>query len=150
MRRVSMKVVLLVGLVVPAALPAQQAAPDPERAAVAAVITGFAEKVQANDLAALDSIFPARGVHILVDTATTHGWAEYRDRFLKPEMARYPGLRYAHTAVEAVVRGNVAWVAFRRQLSSGAQGATPVPGRGTAVLEKRDNRWIIVHLHMSE
>jgi ketosteroid isomerase-like protein len=26
----------------------------------------------------------------------------------------------------------------------------PVQGRGTAVLEKRDGRWVIVHLHMSQ
>lgn len=150
MRRTLMAVVVLAGLVLPVKVVAQQAAPDPERTAVAAVIMRFAEKVQANDLAALDSVFPARGVHILADTATTHSWAEYRDRFLKPEMARYSGFGYAHSAVEAVVRGNISWVAFRRQWSRGASGATPVPGRGTAVLEKRDNRWIIVHLHMSQ
>ena len=127
-----------------------QRAPDPERDAVQRVIADFAEHVQANDLSALDSLFPPRGLHILTDNATTHGWAEYRDQYLTPELARHPGLRYAHTAIEPVVRGNVAWVAFRRELSSNAAGAEPVQGRGTAVLEKRDGRWVIVHLHMSQ
>jgi hypothetical protein len=124
-----------------------QAAPDPERAAVQQVITKLGEYIQAGDLSAADSLFPARG-HILTDNATTHSWAEFRDQFLKPEMARYQGLRYAHTAVEPVARGNVAWVAFRRQISG--TGTTPASGRGTAVLEKVDGRWLIVHLHMSQ
>lgn len=150
MRRTLMALVMLAGSMLPTSLVSQQAAPDPERAVVAAVITRFAEKVQANDLAALDSVFPPRGGHLLVDTATTHGWVEYRDRFLKPEMARSSGATYAHTAIEPIVRGNVAWVAFRRQWSGGAAGTAAIPGRGTAVLEKRDNRWVIVHLHMSQ
>ena len=103
----------------------------------------MARALGAADLASL------RTLHILTNDATTHGWVEYRDGYLRPELARYPGLRYTHTAIEPVVRGNVAWVAFRRELSSSTAGAEPVQGRGTAVLEKRDGRWVIVHLHLS-
>ncbi|MEX1181958.1 MAG: nuclear transport factor 2 family protein, partial [Gemmatimonadota bacterium] len=73
-----------------------------------------------------------------------------RDGQLKAELARYSDLKFEHTAVEPVVRGNVAWVAFR-QVISGTVASAPVrvPGRGTAVLEKRDGHWIIVHLHVS-
>jgi ketosteroid isomerase-like protein len=89
-------------------------------------------------------------VHILTDTATTHGWPEYRDKFLKPEPARYKNLQFTHSAVEAQVRGPVAWVAFREELSGEtASGSSKVSGRGTAVLEKIDGRWRIVHLHVS-
>lgn len=140
---------LLMAALFPSLLSAQRP-PDPERDAVQRVIADFAAHVQANHLSALDSLFPPRGLHILTDNATTHGWAEYRDEYLQPELARYPGLRYAHTAIEPVVRGNVAWVAFRRELSSSATGLEPVQGRGTAVLENRDGRWVIVHLHMSQ
>lgn len=126
-----------------------QRAPDPERDAVERVVAEFATQVQASNLSALDSLFPPRGLHILTDDATTHGWAEYRDQYLRPEMERFPGLRYAHTAIEPVVRGDVAWVAFRRELASSAQTVEPVHGRGTAVLEKREGRWVIVHLHLS-
>lgn len=149
MRRPFVVGLLLMSALFPALLSAQRA-PDPERDAVQRVIADFATHVQANHLSALDSLFPPRGLHILTDNATTHGWTEYRDQYLQPELARYPGLRYAHTAIEPVVRGNVAWVAFRRELSSSTTGAEPVQGRGTAVLEKRDGRWVIVHLHMSQ
>jgi len=135
-------------LSVPSSVFAQRA-PDPERDAVVRVITHFAERIQANDLSAIDSLFPRRGVHILTDSATTHGWAEFRDKYLKPELSRFQDPRYTHSAVEVVVRNNVAWAAFRRELSSGNGGAGPLRGRGTAVLEKIDGRWTIVHLHVS-
>ncbi len=64
-------------------------------------------------------------------------------------MARYPNLRYAHTGVESSVRGNIAWAAFRWQMSSAGEGPAPVLGRGSAVLEKIDGRWRIAHLHLS-
>ena len=147
-RRCGIVILGLCALLLPASLSAQRP-PDPEREAVRRVIETFAEHVEANELSALDSLFPPRGLHILVDHATTHGWPEYRDQHLVPEMESFPELRYEHTAIEPVVRGDVAWVAFRRLLSSGASGAEPAQGRGTAVLERRDGRWVIVHLHMS-
>ena len=70
------------------------------------------------------------------------------DRAAVSELAPLEGLRYAHTAVEPVVRGSVARVAFRREISG--TGRTAVEGRGTAVLEKVDAGWVIVHLHMSK
>ncbi|HWG35706.1 MAG TPA: nuclear transport factor 2 family protein [Gemmatimonadaceae bacterium] len=124
--------------------------PDPERAAVQQVIADYATQVQAGNLTALDSVFHGRGVHILTDTATTHGWPEYRDKFLKPELARFKGLQFTHSAIEPQVRGTVAWVAFREELSGEtASGPAKISGRGTAVLEKLDGKWRIVHLHIS-
>lgn len=148
MRQRSMAVMLVSATLIPTSLSAQRT-PNPERTAVQSIITAFAEHIQSGNFSAIDSLFPARGVHILTDDATTHGWPEYRDGYLRPELASFQELQYAHTAVEAVVRENVAWVAFRRQLT-GQDATTPaVNGRGTAVLEKRQGRWIIVHLHMS-
>jgi hypothetical protein len=96
--------------------------------------------------AGAEALFRPRG-HILTDNATTHGFAEYRDQFLKPELARFKA-GYAHTAVEATVRGDPAYVAFRRVF--GKAGGTQTEGRGTAVLEKIDGKWLIVHLQMAE
>ena len=138
--------IALVLMFVPAFGSAQRA-PNPDRAAVREVITSLGEYFQAGDLEAAETLFRSGGMHILTDNATTHGWAEYRDQHLGPELD-IEGLQYAHTAVEPVVRGNVAWVAFRREISG--TGTTPVEGRGTAVLEKVDTRWVIVHLHVSK
>ena len=131
---------------VPAFASAQRA-PDPDRAAVQEVITSLAEFFQAGDMRAAETLFPSGRVHILTDDATTHGWEEYRDQHLRPELDPIGGLHYAHTRVEPTVRGGVAWASFRREISG--TGTTPVEGRGTAVLEKVGARWVIVHLHMS-
>lgn len=137
--------ILFLFLFVPILASAQRA-PDPERAAVEEVITTLGEYFQAGDMEAAETLFRPGGMHILTDDATTHGWAEYRDQRLEPELA-IEDLHYAHTRVEPVIRGDVAWVAFPREISG--RGTTPAEGRGSAVLEKGDAGWIIVHLHMS-
>jgi hypothetical protein len=129
---------------------AQRGTPDPERAAARQVILEMATHIQAGNWGQADSLFAQRGVHILADTSAFHSWAEYRDKQFKPDLARYNDLKLTHTGVEATVRGDVAWVAFRQEVA-GAMASAPASkvGRGSAVLEKRDGRWIIVHLHIS-
>lgn len=145
-RRSAVAVVFAAG-VVPAHA---QSAPNPDRVAVQELIVRMGEGIQSGNFAAVDSLFPARGLHILTDTLTLHGWAEYRDQHLKPEVARFSDLSFRHTAVEAVVRGDVAWVAFRQLINGSTASGTPaVNGRATAVLERREGRWLIVHLHVS-
>ncbi len=139
--------VMLVPVMLVPAVASAQRTPNPDRAAVSEVITNLAQYFQAGDMEAAETLFRSGGMHILTNDATTHGWAEYRDQHLTPELAPLEGLRYAHTAVEPVVRGDVAWVAFRREISG--TGRTAVEGRGTAVLQKVETRWVIVHLHMS-
>lgn len=140
--------VLLAATLHPAAARAQvRSQPDPERAAVQQVIVRLGELLQAGDLAAIEPLVRPR-LHILTDNATTHGWAEYRDEYLAPELDRLKA-GYAHTAVEATVRGDLAYVAFRRVFGK-AGTSEAKEGRGTAVLEKIDGRWTIVHLQMAE
>jgi hypothetical protein len=127
-----------------------QTTPDPERAASRQVLLALASHLQDGKWAQADSLFAGRGVHILVDTSAYHRWAEYRDKLLKTELARYSGLKVAHTGVESQVRGNVAWVAFRQEISGTTTPASPPRvARGSAVLEKLEGRWTIVHYHIS-
>jgi ketosteroid isomerase-like protein len=136
----------VLALLAPAMAGAQQ---NPERAAIQQVITSFADAIHTNQLGNVDALFAPTGIHIIVDDAALHGWAEYRDGYLMPEMVRYPQLRYAHTGLETSVRGNVAWVAFRWQMSTSGDAPAPVLGRASAVLEKIGDRWLITHLHVS-
>ncbi len=146
MRRPMLTTMMALALVLPVTASAQQ---DSERAAVQRVITSLADGIHTNQLGNIDGLFAASGLHIIVDDATLHGWGEYRDQLLIPQMARYPELRYAHTGVESSLRGNIAWVAFRWQMSTAGDGPAPLLGRGSAVLEKIDDRWLIAHLHLS-
>jgi hypothetical protein len=129
---------------------AQRGTPDPERAAARQVLLAMAAHVQGGKWASADSLFATSSVHILADTNAFHSWAEYRDGKLKPELARYANLKVTHTGVEATVRGAVAWVAFRQEVAgTPSSGAAIQVSRGSAVLEKLNGRWTIVHLHMS-
>ncbi len=146
MRRPLLASMMSLAFLVPASASAQQ---TEERAAVRQVITAFADGIHTNQLVGIDRLFAPSGVHILLDNQALHGWAEYHDFHLRPEMARYPDLRYAHTGIESSVRGNIAWASFRWQMSSAGEGPAPVLGRGSAVLEKIGDRWLIAHLHLS-
>lgn len=150
MRSMALKALWVAVMAAPAALHAQQGQPgNPDRAIVAGVIAELASYIERGDFDAAGALFGVRGVHILTDNATAHGWAEYRDQHLLPKLQAFTQLRYAHTRVEVVVRDGVAWAAFRREMSSAAGNVPAAKGRGTAVLERTDGHWRIVHLHVS-
>ncbi|MEO5870679.1 MAG: nuclear transport factor 2 family protein [Gemmatimonadaceae bacterium] len=148
LKRLCVTAAVLVGVSSPAL--AQGPAPDPERAAARQVFLELALDLQTGKWASADSLFATRGLHVLADTTAYHSWAGYRDGQLKPELARYTNLKVAHTGVEAQVRGAVSWVAFRQEISgTSSSGPAQRVSRGSAVLEKVDGRWIVVHLHLS-
>ncbi len=126
-------------------------AQDAESEAVRAVVAALASYSQAGDFAGLDSLYaPGAGVHIIEGAGVNRGWIEYRDHHLKPELAEFKNFSYRYFAIEPQIRGLVAWTPFRYELSVDTpQGHVEVEGRGTAILEKRDGRWLVVHTHTS-
>lgn len=119
--------------------------------AVRETIESFARFAQAGDLEAMGRLYkPGRGVHIIEGAGVNHGWEEYRDHHLAPELAAFQDFRYRYFAIEPVVRGDVAYSAFRYELSASMEGREiAVEGRGTMVLERVDGRWLIAHSHTS-
>ena len=126
-------------------------AQTPDADAIRRVIEAVAAYSQANNLDAIDTLFaPERGIHIIEGAGVNHGWADYRDNHLGPELEMFENFEYRFYAVEPQVRGDVAWSSFRYDLAVDTQrGHLEREGRGTAVLERRDGRWLIVHLHTS-
>ena len=146
-RRVITVLLAILGVAPSRALPAQ----DDEAAAVRRVLEAVAEYSQAKNVAAMDTLFaPGRGVHIIEGAGVNHGWADYRDHHLAPELAEFENFTYRFFAIEPQVRGPLAWTAFRYELGADTpRGRAEIEGRGTAVMEKRGARWLIVHLHTS-
>ncbi len=140
----------LCGWLVLAVAPQGQAQ-ETDREAVRRVVEAVAEFEQAKNLDSLGTLFaPGSGVHIIEGAGVNHGWADYRDNHLGPELADFKNFKYSYYAVEAQVRGNVAWASFRYDISMVTKrGPYDGEGRGTAVLEKRNGRLMIVHLHTS-
>lgn len=119
--------------------------------AVRTVVEAFAEHAQAKALDGLDTLVAHDPwVDIIEGAGVNHGWSDYRDHHLAPELAEFENFTYRYFAIEPQVRGAVAWTPFQYELIVDTpRGHVEVEGRGTAVLERRGGRWLIVHLHTS-
>ncbi len=133
------------------ALPAAASAQEADQDAVRTLLENVASWMEAGDFAALDEVYaPGKGVHIVEGAGVNHGWEEYRDDHLKPELEGFQNFSYRYFDVEAQVRGDVAWAGFRYELSVDTErGHIEMEGRGTAVLERMDGSWRIVRTHTS-
>ncbi len=138
-------------MVVAAAAPSVALAQDDEESAVVKVLLAIAQYSQEGDLGAMDTLYASGGgVHIIEGAGVNHGWEDYRDNHLAPELEGFENFQYRYFSIEPEVRGDVAWTAFRYDLSvDTSRGHTEIEGRGTAVLEKTNGRWQIVHMHTS-
>ena len=147
MRLATLGVALCAGWVGPSLLMAQSADED----AVRALVESMAEYAQAGDLDALGELYaPGEGVHIVEGSGVNHGWADYRDHHLEPELEEFENFTMRYYNVEPQVRGDVAWASFQYELAAGTpNGDVEVAGRGTTILERRDGRWLVVHIHTS-
>lgn len=124
-------------------------APDTTR--VRQVVEAVGQFTQAKSIAGLDTLFaPDAWVRVIEGAGVNNGWVDYREHHLRPELEGMGTFVYRFFDVEPHVRGDVAWAAFKYELTmDGAQGHAEIEGRGTAVLERRGTRWQIVQLHTS-
>ena len=122
-----------------------------EETAVRRVVAAVAYLQEANDIAGLDTLFaPDPWVEIMEGSGVNHGWTDYRNNHLKPELAEMQHLRFRFFDIAPQARGKVAWAPFRYELAADTpSGHVDVEGRGTAILERRREGWLVVHLHTS-
>ncbi len=83
-----------------------------------------------------------------------YGWADYRDNHLAPEMREMKNTKYVLSDLRVHVAGKTAWATFKYTIAAdvvdnGKQRHVDGTGLGTAILEKRNGRWQIVHWHSS-
>ena len=121
-----------------------------EAAQVAATIEALFAAAERGDLTALDTLYAGDSLTVIEGAGMNRTWADYRDHHLAPELKEMKNFQYRPSAIEARVAGNMAWAIFRYTLKAemGSRQADIV-GRGTAVLERRGQRWVIRHTHTS-
>lgn len=104
-----------------------------------------------NDLATLNKVWAQdESVTVFESGYANYGWTDYRDNHLKPEMAEMKNVKYTLTDIKPRITGNTAWTTFKYTISADVKERhVEGVGLGTAVLEKRDGRWQIVHWHTS-
>lgn len=124
------------------------AAPSAEVASVIQTIQALFAAAERGDLAALDTIYAGDSLLVLEGAGINRGWVDYRDNHLAPELKEFRNFRYRPFEIEARVSGNLAWATFRYALTADMPDRkADVVGRGTAILERRGNRWIVRLTH---
>jgi ketosteroid isomerase-like protein len=139
-------VVLSLALLVPAAAEAQRAGSAGDSTAVVGVIRALFAAAERGDLAALDSLYAGERLTVVEGAGINRGWVDYRDHHLAPELKEMKGFRYRPFEIDAHVVGDVAWAMYRYALAAEMGGrAVDAVGRGTAILERNGERWIVRH-----
>ncbi len=119
--------------------------------AVTDVLTREAQAVEKGDLAALDKIWAnSEDVTVFESGHANYGWTDYRNTHLAPELKEFKNTKYIFSDLKVKVDGKTAWTTFKYTLAA-EMGTRKIEsgGLGTAILEKRDGRWQIVHWHSS-
>ncbi len=119
--------------------------------AVTDVLTREAVAVEKGDLAALDKIWAnSEDVTVFESGHANYGWTDYLNTHLAPELKEFKNTKYAFSDLKVKVEGKTAWATFKYSLAA-EMGTRKIEsgGLGTAVLEKREGKWRIVHWHSS-
>jgi ketosteroid isomerase-like protein len=121
-----------------------------DSASAAAVVAALFAAAERGDLSALDTLYAGDSLTVVEGAGINRTWADYRDHHLGPELKEMKNLRYRPSEIEVHVRGALAWAIFRYTLRADAEGQpADIVGRGTAILEKRGNRWVVRHTQTS-
>jgi ketosteroid isomerase-like protein len=126
-----------------------------EEAAVRDVLLRSASSFAKNDIAEATKVWANdESLTIFESGHANYGWADYRDHHLVPEMGEMKNTKYEFSDIKIHLAGNTAWATLKYTISAdvmdnGKPRHVDGGGLGTAVLEKRDGQWRIVHWHSS-
>jgi ketosteroid isomerase-like protein len=113
---------------------------------VVAVLNAALAAQERNDEKGLDSLYAGEALTIIEGASINRGWKDFWEHHLGPELKDMKDLQFKATNVEVKVNGNMAWAIF--QFTKKYQAPTRAVdylGRGTAIFEKTNGRWVIRH-----
>ena len=123
-----------------------------EAATVAAWLKGYDAAFNARDLDKLASFYDP-DVTMYEGGGVNHGWADYRDRHLGPELKAFENLEFGHANTKVtILPGGQAAYATSEYFLKAKIGAREVDTRGLEtllLLKGTDGRWKIRHSHTS-
>ncbi len=121
---------------------------SPEAQQVAATLEAVFAATEGGDFAALDTLYAGDELTIVEGAGLDRGWSRSRDHHLKPELEEFDELVYRPMGIETYLAGDWAWALFEYDLRVSMEGRDEIDriGRGTAVFEKREGRWIVRHM----
>ena len=130
-------------------------APANDEAAVREALIKSALSFEKNDIAMATQVWANdESLTVFESGHANYGWADYRDNHLGPEMREMKNTKYVFSDIRVHLAGKTAWAIFKYTISADVGEAGKMrhvegAGLGTAVLEKRDGQWRIVHWHSS-
>ena len=119
--------------------------------AVRAVLMQNSAAVEKADLAALDKIWANdEAVTVFENGYANYGGLDYRNNHLGQELNEFANTKYPLSDVKIKTSGKTAWATFKYTFAADVGTRhSESSGLGTAVLEKRAGKWLIVHWHTS-
>ena len=146
---VILAIVLVIGAT--AALGNAKSVQSDKEKAVSDVLQQEAAAFEKGDVEALNKFWANdEWVSVFESGGADIGWANYRDHHLIPEMKELKNTKHALSDIRVRVSGKIAWATFKYSLAGDIKERhVDVNGLGTAVLEERNGRWLIVHRHTS-
>lgn len=104
-----------------------------------------------NDFPAMQKIWAdSDSVVIFEGGHANYGWADYRDNHLVPEMKEIKNTKYEFTDIKPQVSGKLAYATMKYSIAGDVEGRHfENAGVATAVLEKINGNWKLVHFHSS-
>jgi len=126
-----------------------------DEAAVRDALLKSALSFEKNDLPMASQVWANdESLTIFESGHANYGWVDYRDHHLVPEMGEMKNTTYVFSDIKIHLAGKTAWATLKYTISAdmmdnGKPHHVDGGGLGTAVLEKRDGRWRIVHWHSS-
>ncbi len=126
-----------------------------DEAAVRESLMKAALSFEKNDIAMATQVWADDELLTVFESGhANYGWADYRDHHLVPEMGEMKNTKYSFTDIKIHLAGNTAWAILKYTISAdvpenGKMRHVDGGGLGTAVLERRDGKWRIVHWHSS-
>jgi ketosteroid isomerase-like protein len=121
-----------------------------DTAQVRATIEALFEAAERGDLEALGAIYSGEDLTVIEGAGIDRGWTQYRDHHLAPELEAFENFEYRPSQIEAHAAGDFAWAIFRYSLRADyREQRLDHVGRGTAILERHGDRWVVRHTQTS-
>ncbi len=119
--------------------------------AVTDVLNREAAAVEKGDLATLDKLWVNdSSVTVFESGYANYGWDDYRNHHLAPELKEFKNTKYAFSDLRIKTSGSLAFATLKYTISGDDNGKHfEGSGLATAVLEKGEGKWRIVHWHSS-
>jgi ketosteroid isomerase-like protein len=123
-----------------------RAAAQSDSAKIVAVLEAVYAAQEKNDAKALESLYGGEKLTIIEGASINRGWADFWEHHLGPELKDMKDMQFKASNVEVHVNGSTAWAIFQfTKKYTLPTRAVDYLGRGTAIFEKVNNRWVIRH-----